>query len=171
MSGRVNMLVCLRALNSSNWRRRVVQVINAMMTITMTMTTTTIIMTYDNDNNYEDWRHWRWWLQLVALVICCPSWPKFSMTKIMTDDNDGKDDDNEDENNDDDSNRLRWSSVAQVGPSSGHTWSDRSAEWDHLWIPTKPWRTLLQNSTGCVLLSCSVLFRDHFEYQQMQRLL
>ena len=50
------------------------------------------------------------------------------MTKIMTDDNDGKDDDNEDENNDDDSNRLRWSSVAQVGPSSGHTWSDRSAE-------------------------------------------
>jgi len=29
---------------------------------------------------------------------------------------------------DDDSNRLRWSSVAQVGPSSGHTWSNRSAE-------------------------------------------
>ena len=68
---------------------------------------------------------------------------------------------------DDDSNRLRWSSVAQVGPSSGHTWSDRSAEWDHLWIPTKPWRTLLQNSTDYVLF----YFETICEYQPMQKLL
>ena len=38
-----------------------------MMTITMTMTTTTITMIYDNDNNYEGWRRWRWWLQPLVL--------------------------------------------------------------------------------------------------------
>ena len=56
-----------------------------MMTITMTMTTTTFTMMYDNDNNYEDWRRWRWWLQPLALVIGYSSWSNFSKMKIMTD--------------------------------------------------------------------------------------